>query len=364
MTHTERLQQLHQLLDGELPESQEEGLFWALASDEELRAAFRQLLLLQRLLPHAQPTIPAVLEERIVQQLGHSRSFLRWASQGLPLVFSALGGAAVATLITLFSLRLSEVPPVPASFPEPADVMMVLPSTPSSTLLLSHRSTSPQGAESTISTQAPRALPEPYPTPTSVEVLPSEPQAVNFLPRRQHSSLLALPSLEASPKSSTAAVPHSFSFSVRSLGLWEVSAPEISLPSRAPFGLRDLALGVVLSELSPEHSIGIEVGSEAFSQEFQSRTGTLYRQRPTLLWAGLWYQWTPPTGTPRPFIRTTLGGTLVGPVGKIASGILLPLGTGLYASIGVEATVLAYTFDTRWFVTRKLGLTYGVSLRP
>ncbi|GBD06664.1 hypothetical protein HRbin21_00461 [bacterium HR21] len=363
MTHTDRLQQLHQLLDGELPESQEEGLFWALASDEELRTAFRQLLLVQRILPHAQPTVPAFLEEQILQQLGRSRDVLRRVPQWLGLLLSALGGAAIATVALLLALRSPETAPLTSPLPEPTDLAMVLPKPPSSLTPSARREASLHEPGGMLSAEAPAVFPEPSPMGLG-ELLPSETKPVSPVSRTPQIAVpYAPPSFGAPKLSLPAASPSALAFSIRSLGAWEATTPEVSLPSRVPFGLRDLALGIV-SELSPEHSVGVEIGSEAFPQEFQSRTGTLYRQRPTLLWAGLWYQWTLPVGNPRPFVRATLGGTLIGPVGKATAGILLPLGAGLHASFGVEGTVLAYTFDTRWFVTRKIGLTYGITLRP
>ncbi len=366
MMDTTRLQQLHQLLEGELPESQEEELFWALASDDGLRAAFRQLLFLQRALPHTSPTLPSALEDRILQRISSSGGVFRRSRTWMVPLLSALGGAALTAIVAVFALRTPNSPsPTALLVPEPADVTMELPSSAGHPLAREGRLQHPT-EPTPSSTSAVPASESPAPEPSlSPAVVLSEVREASSAPRATFLPLqpsLTLPNPGLLTPTAESPLPP-LRFSIRSLGIWEASSPEVSLPSRAPLGLRNIALGIA-SELSTAHSIGIELGSEDFPQEFHSSTGVLYRQRPTLLWAGAWYRWTPPTPHLRPFIQATLGGTLLGPLGKASLGAIVPLRAGLQLSVGVEGTLLAYRFDSRWFVTRKLGLTYGIAIRP
>jgi len=136
MTSAEYLQRLHELLDGELPAEAEEGLFYALAADAELRAALRQLILVQRALVREQPSIPAQLEQQLFQRLGFAEQGIRQRWQtGAIAIGSALLGFALGALL---SLRTPEPSASSSPQPSPAVLEMALPMRPRSTTCSAH----------------------------------------------------------------------------------------------------------------------------------------------------------------------------------------------------------------------------------
>ncbi|MDW8225796.1 MAG: hypothetical protein RMK93_07230, partial [Bacteroidota bacterium] len=350
MQREEELLRLYQLLDGELPAEHEEALFWALATNEELRTAFRQLLYLHRLLPYEPLSVPAHLEAELLQRLNltKSRSSLFRRYPWLLAMLSTLCGIGLtATFFLSSSLpRASDATLPTVSIPTPADMSIEFP-------------------DSRTGMPATGALPPPSPTqrptgspvatvqaPSASSSLPVQPSAWVESPLRSvvapyqpWGGIAPLPAQSVPPPVvvSEPKLPP-LSISLRSLGMWEISAPDVPLASRAPLGLRNIAAGL-FTQLSPSHAIGAEIGSEVFAQEFSSRAGTLYRQRPTLFWAGLSHHWVPSPSTFSPFVHTTLGGTVLGPIGKLWLGATLPISPTTRAAVGLEGTMLFYRFD-------------------
>jgi len=346
--------QIHQLLDGELPIEQEEALFLKLAADEELRAAFRQHLLLNRLLQAPPPPVPAHIQELVLQQIERLRQPFLQRHPWFLAMLSAIGGAGLATALLLLlssppNMLDSAYLPLP---PSPLEVTLNLPA-PSNRIPLANTSSPDQ-----------LVLPSPEPNTPFSETSPpllsaAEPKTLPLLPRKPSEEL---PAPGAQLSSSLPGHDHpNLLLSLRSLGIWELSLPEVNLPSRPSVGIRNLALGF-FTHLAPHHAIGAEVGSEAFPQVFSTRIGTLYRQRPTLLWLGASYRWSADLPSISPEVRATLGATIVGPIGRLWLGASVPLGPTASATFGVEGSLLGYRVDGAWFVTRKLGISYGITL--
>lgn len=350
------LQRLHELLDGDLPVEQEEELFWKLASEEELRAAFREFVLLNRLLRHDPVPPPAHVQESLLQRLGlvQSRSAFRQPRLWLAALLGALGGAGLVTVVFLL-LGTPERQGLgwgSSLAPVPVELTLSIPKT----------LTAPSGRAVPVGPALPPvAMPEfsphtaPAPSLTPAELHPLPLAAGVDSPFAE----LPSPPRVVAPYRETPAV----FFSLRSLGAWELTSPDVVLPSRAPIGIRDLAVGL-WKPLTPRHAIGVEVGAEVFPQEFSTSDGVLYRQRPTLLWAGPSYWWniaSTPSGVAAE-LHATVGATLVGPVGKLWLGASVPLGASAQAIVGLEGSLLGYRVDGTWFVSRKLGVSYGVAL--
>jgi len=351
MIPAEYLQRLHELLDGELPAEAEEGLFYALAANAELRAALRQLILVQRTLVREHPSIPAQLEQQLFQRLGFAEQGIRQRWQtGAIAVGSALLGFALGALLFL---RTPEPSPSPLPYPSPAVLEMALPM---------RASAAPSALRAPISVPhtAPHPSPPESPATTVQPVFPREPSMATFTtPRLSPAGLSpsALPE-SAQPPASPGS---SLRVGIRFLGLWQQSSPEVTLPVQSS-GVRNLYLSVE-QPLSAAHAIALEAGSEDFPQVFSSeRTGLQYRQRPTLLWVGLAHHWEPSVeASVVPFLHTLLGGTVVGPLGKAWVGSAIRLGEHSRLRIGLEGTLLLYRFEGQWFSTRKLGISYGMA---
>lgn len=351
MTSAEYLQRLHELLDGELPAEAEEGLFYALAADAELRAALRQLILVQQALVREQPSIPAQLEQQLFQRLGFAEQGIRQRWQtGAIAIGSALLGFALGALLFL---RTPEPSASSSPQPSPAVLEMALPmrapaALPALRMPIAPSSTAPQPSLS----EPPAAVVQPVPLQESpiATFTPPQPSLTEASPATLPESI----QLPASP-----GLP--LRVGLRFLGLWQQSSPEATLPMQSS-GVRNLCLSME-QPLSTAHAIALEAGSKDFPQVFSSeRTGLQYRQHPTLLWVGLAHHWEPSAeASVVPFLHTLLGGTVVGPVGKAWVGSAIRLGERSQLRIGLEGTLLLYRFEGQWFSTRKLGISYGMA---
>ncbi len=123
-----------------------------------------------------------------------------------------------------------------------------------------------------------------------------------------------------------------------------------------------------LYALSAQHSIGLEAGQEAFFQRyyFMNPQGVEFRveQNPTLVWGGLAYRYTMlPESTFSPFAHVVAGATQVGGLGRGMVGVTYSPDTRTQFMLGAEASSLFYQVDGTWFMSPKLGVSYGVSIR-
>lgn len=156
------------------------------------------------------------------------------------------------------------------------------------------------------------------------------------------------------------------SFAMR--GFTAQSFPEpVTEPQSRPF-FNNAALGIFYP-LSDRHTVGIEFGQEPFSQVFNGTDNGRaieIRQNLFLPWVGVAYRYDPYKISSlhgvRPFGRILAGASDVGPLGRVMIGVEDQTG---YVSImlGVEASTLAYRYQGRWFVSPKLGITYGLRVR-
>lgn len=129
-------------------------------------------------------------------------------------------------------------------------------------------------------------------------------------------------------------------------------------------------LGIAaLYQLNRNHSVGIEIGNESFPMVFEGdRNGQLvrYEQYPTTAWAGLTYRYTGSNfgaTSFAPYGQFMVGGSKFGPIGRMSGGVqYTPVGP-LSFVFGVETSALAYTFQSNWYLSPKIGLTYGLAVR-
>ena len=125
----------------------------------------------------------------------------------------------------------------------------------------------------------------------------------------------------------------------------------------------------LLYQLSSQHSVGVEIGSESFPMSFEGmRNGQLirYEQQPVSTWAGITYRHAfAPIGNSAftPFAQGLLGGSQFGPLGRVAGGIQYSPSGPLTFILGIEGSAMAYSFQNTWFTSSKLGLTYGMAVK-
>lgn len=124
-----------------------------------------------------------------------------------------------------------------------------------------------------------------------------------------------------------------------------------------------------LYQISPQHIIGVEGGSESFAQVFEgNRDGQTirYEQRPSTMWAGVLYRYTFGSIAKTafsPYTQVFAGGTQYGPLGRLTVGVQYSPAEPLSFILGAEGSVLGYKFQDAWFTSTKIGLTYGLALR-
>lgn len=123
-----------------------------------------------------------------------------------------------------------------------------------------------------------------------------------------------------------------------------------------------------LYSLSAHHSIGVEVGQESFFQRyyFTNPQGIEFRveQHPTFVWGGLAYRYTMlPESTFSPFAHVVAGATQIGGLGRGMVGVSYAPDARTQFHLGAEAASLFYQSDGVWFMSPKLGVSYGVSIK-
>ncbi len=123
----------------------------------------------------------------------------------------------------------------------------------------------------------------------------------------------------------------------------------------------------IMYELSPEHSVGFELGQENFLQEFngiENDIPVLWKQNYIGFWSGVAYQYSMQTNsTLQPFARAFLGGTRVGPIAKATIGANYVLSSQFSTFIGWENTGLFYQYQGYNFSSFKSGITAGMKVK-
>ena len=159
-------------------------------------------------------------------------------------------------------------------------------------------------------------------------------------------------------------VLHRFRLGVRGFTTLSLPAPSME-PSATPF-FNNAALSLHYA-LSPNHLVGVEVGQEAFFQRYQSTENQdtyTVTQYPTQWWAGLTYRYNfTPEELFSPYVSATLGVAGYGFLGRTQVGCTYSPDGVTQFLLGVEASALVYGHQGMNYVSPKVGVTYGVSLR-
>lgn len=116
--------------------------------------------------------------------------------------------------------------------------------------------------------------------------------------------------------------------------------------------------------------LGLEVGQEDYNQVFNGidkNDRVYYEQVITAFWAGLSlkYQSDPIVGDRLAlYSNAFLGGTQVGAIARLGTGISFRLSDNFYLNSGLELNELVYRHQGQIFDTFKYGAVYGISFRP
>jgi hypothetical protein len=164
---------------------------------------------------------------------------------------------------------------------------------------------------------------------------------------------------------STGAESNNFYFTIR--GMNSKSYPSTDDKLQTGQGFSNLAIGLFY-QFAENHSFGIEIGQEPFTQLINSSDDNVQsEQNPLLFWVGLSYRGTLSKmsflGDLQPYGQIALGSTQVGPLGKALVGLQYMTISGFGINIGVEGSILYYKNGQTSSNTRKLGLTYGLQYK-
>ena len=142
----------------------------------------------------------------------------------------------------------------------------------------------------------------------------------------------------------------------------------VNVPSQSNPWFSNVGFGVSYN-LSKYHALGLEVGQEAFPQSF---IRDLYgeqlsqQQNPMLVWFGASYRYSMINlfipEVLYPYAEVLGGMTKVGPLSRAQIGLQFRPDKRVTFNLGAEGAILWYNVQGKVYDTRKLGLTYGVSI--
>jgi anti-sigma factor RsiW len=149
-------------------------------------------------------------------------------------------------------------------------------------------------------------------------------------------------------------------------GMSARSFPGATIAPQSNPWFQDMAISASYM-LDAHHSIGIEAGQEAVMQQYsgiEHDSTVRYEQNPMMAWGGLQYQYSSspiaPLGGIRIYGSLLAGATKFGPLGRVGAGLQYHLDKRVRLLAGIEGTGLFYEFQNQWFMSRKLGFTYGI----
>jgi hypothetical protein len=142
----------------------------------------------------------------------------------------------------------------------------------------------------------------------------------------------------------------------------------VDVPSQSNPWFNNMAVGASYN-LKKNHEIGAEVGQEAFPQKFERKLygdDLTYYQNPILFWYGVTYKYSlKQIFVPNvfyPYFQVMGGFTKVGPLGRAQIGLSYSPDKRVTFNLGLEGTALWYNVQKAVYDTKKIGLTYGISI--
>lgn len=143
--------------------------------------------------------------------------------------------------------------------------------------------------------------------------------------------------------------------------------PNISANS-AITGLSNVNVALGYS-FNPNLAAGIEIGREPFMLKYSGTVNgrtVRYEQQSSMLLGGLIVQArTNPIESfmdIQPVGTLFLGGSEIGMMGRVSSGIYYPLSANVYFYGGLEYSLMNFTYQSNSFTTQKVGFTYGLHI--
>ena len=180
---------------------------------------------------------------------------------------------------------------------------------------------------------------------------------------------LALPPTLEAPRIAALKTSTVGDYGIQLRGIAANSSPSTSIASANTSIPTNVVLGV-FHMLGSNMLVGVELAQEAFGQSFTGleRDSTVqYSQNPILPWgAAMFRAITDPLqflGGIAPYAQVNVGATSVGPLGRASVGLTYDIAGRYELLLGAEGSRLWYTYQSSWFMTTKVGVTFGAALR-
>ena len=387
-------EQLTSFLDGELDSTETSSLFYELAQNPELQEEMKDLILIRNSFRNSRKIPPANLKQNILATTGLSSGVRTAAGLGTaafflksflrrPYIAGLLGIAAIATTIFFLTdtpeVETAKQLNVPVSSSE---VVEDNSSTDNSMAGIAEEERSSTNSEtSSFATNFKSGKnvsggKDVFVEKNSNDLQPARqnviPLEVYMSPFANRENMVNVPGGAPSMKG----VPQIFGEDVAdflqhlSLNFRiadGASYPNPDLNSNSAI-LNDFAVAIMYNANS-NNSFGIEFGRENFLMEFEGFEGELlyrYPQSYNAFVFGLAYQYQFSdfdfVRGVSPYARFFAGGTKIGPVGKVSTGLYYNLTHNVVLNAGAEYGILAYSYTDNIFTTQKIGWTVGLSL--
>lgn len=393
---------LDQLLDGELDPMLEPALYAELATNADLRSELRDHLAMKTAVKDDRMALvpPALLTSSVFSTLGFAAPFAgaaagtvggsvlwQWLTRlGLP-ILSALTAAGISwsvsqnaftDFVATSGARVTE-PAVEREVPPAAtEAPVVAASTASDELAALQQENRQLRAQLAAKEQQYQPPVSNVELPAVTETVIDEPQEVISVPQAANATMTIanVVDLQRDPTPQT----------IRLASADIAQRPQERLPFMAQIRGMSLSptvttsvseqaewysnLGVaILYRMNASSAVGFEVGNEAYPMVFDgNRNGQIvrYEQYPSTMWAGITYRYTGSAlrSLPlAPFGQILLGGSRFGPMGRLQAGLQYAPAGPLVFLFGIEGSAMTFSYQNQWYLSPKLGLTYGMAFR-
>lgn len=391
-------------LDGELPEAETSTLFYAVAQSPELQAEMRQHVALHNSIQSVPLAVPAHLKESIFLKTGMAREVRdasiiaggAW-SNTLAMVFKSrafamlIAGVMASTATFAFMNKTADLASVPES-----TMTMVIPEAKPEIVYKTIEKISDESLAEAFSAGFKKGIAEGMRNaerlylaaleedgvqrPRFTKPVEEEPRMVTIGPDEQNvepainTQRPAISTMSSSIFGNMNPLPveipvKASNFSLLVRGSAAYSFPQLDAPSPGNPAFNNMTIGLQYHP-NTNHTFGVEVGRENFIQKYNGVIDSRrYRieQNYQAVWAGASYRYTlakiKTLGEIRPFASVMAGGTEVGPLLKSSAGVMYEYDRRVEFTAAVEGTALFYNFQNTLFNTKKLGVSYGVSVR-
>lgn len=155
--------------------------------------------------------------------------------------------------------------------------------------------------------------------------------------------------------------------SVEFRGMNTTSFPSATIATSSNPWMQNMAIAVF--HTSGQHDLGLEFGQEPFAMHYHGiENGKAVRYEQNLLTPWLLASWRyrlHPFSVAgiEPYFTASLGSSLYfWPMARTGAGLMYMPDRRVRFHIGVEGSMLAYPYQEQWFTSRRVGLTYGLSV--